>query len=424
MVGGEHTVAEVQQFAYGWVNPVLAYIMSVLGCLLGIMLATKAQARTGRRRVRLLIYASIAIGGTGVWQAHVISLLGFAMPDSAVRYDPLPIAASLGIAIVVVGGGLFVAGFGSLRVWRLLVAGALLGIGVAATHYTSMAAVRVGGSIDYEPVRFVVSVGIAMTVACAALWFIVALKGLRAAVLAALVMGAAVVGMHYVGMSAVQVHLGDLASDGGQTAIVGVSAMLLVPPVILVGAAVIAMLWFFTVGTSTIHDLRAIFTTPEKSLEIEPWMIEEVTARIAIRVPDAAQPTAGGAVETEEGMPTRRPPGPRPTPGITPVWLSMPVWGSSDRPVEAVPYAKSARARANAGRVYGARREVAALAAAPALAAPAFAAPASGAPASGAPSRYPPAANPDPVSPEAINAALSAAPAEGRRSGWRNHRRS
>jgi len=119
-------VAEVQHFAYGWVNPVVAYIMSVLGCLLGIMLATKAQARTGRRRVRLLIYASIAIGGTGVWQAHVIGLLGFAVPDSVVRYDPLPIAASLGIAIVVVGGGLFVAGFGSLHVWRLLVAGALL----------------------------------------------------------------------------------------------------------------------------------------------------------------------------------------------------------------------------------------------------------------------------------------------------------
>ena len=110
----------------------------------------------------------------------------------------------------------------------------LLAIGVAATHYTSMAAVRVAGSIEYEPVRFVVSVGIAMTVACARTMVIAGAqrparggvrrpghgRGRRRHALRRHVRGAG---------------LRRPRSDGGQTAIVGVSAMLLVPPVILVG---------------------------------------------------------------------------------------------------------------------------------------------------------------------------------------------
>ena len=97
-------MAEIHHLAYGWVNPVLAYVMSALGCLLGLLLMTKARARTGRRRVRLLAYAAVAIGGTGIWQMHFIAMLGFDVPATSIRYDPLRTAASLAIAVVVVGG--------------------------------------------------------------------------------------------------------------------------------------------------------------------------------------------------------------------------------------------------------------------------------------------------------------------------------
>ncbi len=383
--------------AYGWVNPVLAYVMSVLGCLLGIMLAARAQADTGRRRTRLLIYATLALGGAGVWQAHVIALLGFALPNAVPRYDPLLIAVSLAVAVVVVGCGLFVAGLGDARFRRMLVAGTLLGAGVAATHYTAMAAVQVGGAIEYEPVRFAASVAIAMAAACAALWCIAALKGLRSAIIAALVLGAAVVGMHYVGMSAVRVRVIPFASAGESAHQAGVSPMLLIPLVVLLGSTAIAMMWFFTVGTSTVHDLRAIFETPERKVDIEPWMIDEITERIAVGAgPTGTQDepvTASGPAGNASALPSRLPPGPRPTPGIKPVWLTMPVWGANNRPMETVPYAGSAR-----GSATGARTTVVVSDRAAIL---------------DRPERYPPGVNPDPVPRERT---------DGRRSSRRNRR--
>src|SRR5262245_20764801 len=139
---GERSVAEVHHFAYGVVTPVVAYLMSVLGCLLGLLLMAKARLRRGRARNRLLIYAAVAIGGTGIWLMHFIAMLGFDVPASSLRYDPWLTAASLGIAVLVVGAGLFLAGHGRLGFWRLLGAGALIGVGTSAMHYTGVAGVR------------------------------------------------------------------------------------------------------------------------------------------------------------------------------------------------------------------------------------------------------------------------------------------
>ena len=90
-------LAEVNHFVFGPVSPVLALLSAALGCLLGIILATRSQKFTGRRRVRLLLYASISLGVTGIWQAKVVALLGLDVPATIVRYDPALLAASLGV---------------------------------------------------------------------------------------------------------------------------------------------------------------------------------------------------------------------------------------------------------------------------------------------------------------------------------------
>jgi len=320
-------VAEVHHFAHGWLNPALAYVMAVLGCLVGLLHATKARTRPGRKRVRLLLFATIGIGGTGIWQMHFIAMLGFSVPDSAVRYEPKLLAGSAGMAILVVGCGLFIAGFGTLRGWRLLCAGVLIGIGIAAMHYTGMAAVRVGGAIMYEPMRFVASVLVAIVAATASLWFVVALRGLAATVLAAMIMGAAISGMHYTAMAAVQVRLG-LRHDP----IVGVDPMMLVAPIVLLGGAAIAMLAFFTFGASTVRDLRLIYAAEggEGSEPIEPWMIHEVLARTSAPALPArlgAAPVSHRARRSRIDRSMRN----------DVVWSGTPVWGTPGRHARAVP---------------------------------------------------------------------------------------
>jgi len=202
------SVAEIHHFQYGWLTPTFAYAMSVLGSLLGLVSTERARATTDpRRRAWLLVLAAWAIGGTGVWVMHFVAMIGFSVPGSPVRYDvPITVASFL-IAVVVVGVGLFIVGFGRPSVPRLLMAGTITGVSVAFMHYTGMAAIRMHGEISYDRTLVLMSYAIAIVAATVALWFTLVVRGAVATIAAASIMGVAVTGMHYTGMAAIQVRL-------------------------------------------------------------------------------------------------------------------------------------------------------------------------------------------------------------------------
>ncbi len=82
-------------------------------------------------------------------------------------------------------------------------------------HYIGMAAMQVEGRVSYDSPLVVASVAIAVAAATAALWMTLNVKGLPAALGAALIAGVAVVAMHYTAMAAVGVTLdGRPAGDG------------------------------------------------------------------------------------------------------------------------------------------------------------------------------------------------------------------
>jgi NO-binding membrane sensor protein with MHYT domain len=140
------------------------------------------------------------------------------------------------LAILIVGAGLFTIGFAPRTPTVLLVSGGVTGIGVAAMHYTGMAALHVDGSIHYDLLVVLASVAIAMVACTAALWAALYVRGTWAMSGAALVMGAAVSGMHYTGMAAATALLGSgnvtppglQAEDYLLPMIVGVSALTVV----------------------------------------------------------------------------------------------------------------------------------------------------------------------------------------------------
>src|SRR5687767_459223 len=102
---------------------------------------TRARtARHRRRRTRWLVLAAITIGGAAVWLMHFTAMFGFDVPDSPVRYSPVLTAASLVVAVLTVGAGLFVAARGEPNGGRILLGGLLTGAGAGAMHYTGMAA--------------------------------------------------------------------------------------------------------------------------------------------------------------------------------------------------------------------------------------------------------------------------------------------
>src|SRR5579859_5406311 len=148
---GTHVVT-VHNFSYGLLNPAFAYVVSCLGSFLGLRCITRARAHEGPRRAAWISLAAVAIGATGIWAMHFIAMLGFTIPGQTIGYNvPLTIASML-IAIVVVGAGLFIVGYGNGGWGRLVAAGAIVGVGVDSMHYLGMQAMSMPDTMSYGPV--------------------------------------------------------------------------------------------------------------------------------------------------------------------------------------------------------------------------------------------------------------------------------
>jgi NO-binding membrane sensor protein with MHYT domain len=189
----------------------------------------------------------VSIGGTGIWGMHFVAMLGVTVHGSVVKWDvPLTIL-SLVVSIGVVGGGMFLVGYGPRRPLILLTAGLITGSGVAIMHYLGMAAMRVQGTIDYDLDIVALSVVIAVVAASAALWIVQNVRRPVAAAAAVPIMGLAVSGMHYTGMAASTVVLnGSPVSTGAD------AAEFIIP--LMIGIIGIALLTLFIVVLSPSED--------------------------------------------------------------------------------------------------------------------------------------------------------------------------
>jgi NO-binding membrane sensor protein with MHYT domain len=194
----------VNNFAYGALNPALSYVVSCVGCFLGLRCTTRARALQGAARARWLTLAALSIGTTGIWVMHFIAMLGFAIPGETIRYNVPVTILSMVIAVIVVGIGVFIVGFSRTGNGPLLLGGTIIGIGVASMHYLGMGAVRVQASLSYNAGLVAASVVIAVIAGTAALWMALRLDSLWSTLIASLVAGVAVNGMHYTGMAAVR----------------------------------------------------------------------------------------------------------------------------------------------------------------------------------------------------------------------------
>jgi NO-binding membrane sensor protein with MHYT domain len=214
----------------------LAYIVSVTGSVVGLACTRQsAAASTERDRLRWLAMASIAIGGVAIWLMHFIAMLGFAIPDSTVRYNLGWTVASAVLSISAVFVGLITIGR-TVHLPRLIAGGVITGLAVALMHYTGMWAVQMQGTMTYDKRLVAFSILIAVVAATAALWFTLVLESPVLRFAAGLVMGVAVVGMHYTGMAAVRVTVDRTAQIPG-----GLEVFSFLFPVFVIGLLALAV---------------------------------------------------------------------------------------------------------------------------------------------------------------------------------------
>jgi len=246
-------VVHVADFTDGLATPALSYVVASIGALLGLRAVTRARASQGASRSRWLLLAGSAMGSIGIWAMGFAGLLGFAVAGETTRYS-LPVTIlSLLVAVMTITAGLLVVGFSGEESGPLIGAGLIAGLGLALAQYLGLAAMRMPGRLEYDPVLFTVSVAIAIVAATSILWSAVRLRRVWATVAVSLLLGIAVSAVHYTAMAAVTVSpastaTGMVIGGGG-----GATAAGYVLPVVL-GVSIAAFLAWAAVALAPTED--------------------------------------------------------------------------------------------------------------------------------------------------------------------------
>ena len=187
---------------HDWRLVIVAGVVCFLASLTAISLFNRARATDGRARIGWILAAGAATG-CGIWATHFIAMMAYD-PGFWLSYDIGLTALSLLAAVVVTGLGLSVAvyvpGYAGGAV-----AGAIVGGGIAAMHYTGMSAVELPGHITWSMGLVTVSILLGMLLGAAALAVAVQRRGRRATFVAALLLTLAIVSHHFTAMGAVEI---------------------------------------------------------------------------------------------------------------------------------------------------------------------------------------------------------------------------
>jgi diguanylate cyclase (GGDEF)-like protein len=218
--------------------------LAVLVCLLAsgvaISLFHRAQATRGRAR---LIWLSLdaAAGGCGIWATHFIAMLAYE-PDAGAGYNLALTILSLVFAAVISGAGLSTAlRYGSQP--AAAAGGAVIGVGIAAMHYTGMLAVELPGQITWS-LDFVVA-SLALGGVFGALALLVASRrdNFWHSFAACILLAVAILSLHFTAMAGV-VFLPDPTRDVDAISLSPVSLSLVVAAAagIILGLCLLAAL--------------------------------------------------------------------------------------------------------------------------------------------------------------------------------------
>ncbi|MGE8397371.1 MAG: MHYT domain-containing protein, partial [Comamonas sp.] len=151
-----------------------------------------------------LAVAGLAFGGLGVWSMHFIGTLALRLPvevNYALNTTLLSLVAAVGAAML----GLGIVAANPYSKVRLVLAGAILGVGVSAMHYLGMYSMEFDGFFIWNMPMVALSCLIAVVAATAGLWLAFATTSNQTRWMAAGLMGGAVGAMHYTGMAAANV---------------------------------------------------------------------------------------------------------------------------------------------------------------------------------------------------------------------------
>lgn len=193
----------------------LSLSVAFISCCAALYMAqtNRRAVSPSHRRVSLLC-ASMVLG-LGIWAMHFIGMLAMQLPIP-LHYEPLTTAASILPGIAAAWLALHFSQVQHPSNARILLCGSVVGLGIAAMHYSGIAAIQLDGRIRFHLPLFVLSALCGLVLATLALAVQRWVGRPRALPLAAfwrwlpaLIMTLAIASMHYVCMHALRLQLHD-----------------------------------------------------------------------------------------------------------------------------------------------------------------------------------------------------------------------
>ena len=186
----------------------LAGTICLLAAFTAIRLLRYAGAAVGPCRRGWLVVAAVS-SGSGIFATHFIAMLAFE-PSIPSGYDVNLTILSLLFAIGLTGAGLRIALAGTAEApW---VGGLAGGLGIAAMHYTGMAAFEVTGNLSWNPAIVFGSIVAGIVLTAVALAIAVRFHSTASHLGSAAILTLAICAHHFIGMAAVTITESPQAS--------------------------------------------------------------------------------------------------------------------------------------------------------------------------------------------------------------------
>jgi diguanylate cyclase (GGDEF)-like protein/PAS domain S-box-containing protein len=180
----------------------LAALICVLASFAAINLLRHARKSSGQMRGVWLTVSAVSTG-FGIWATHFVAMLAFT-PGIPSGYNIILTILSLVAAILLTGAGLAVS---LIPNWRHgpWIGGAIVAGGIAAMHYTGMAAFEIAGVILWDSTLVVVSIVLGAAIGAVALPVGLHGKGEKWKIGGAVLLTLAICSHHFTAMGAVSI---------------------------------------------------------------------------------------------------------------------------------------------------------------------------------------------------------------------------
>jgi diguanylate cyclase len=180
----------------------VAGVVCVAGCFTTFRLYSRMRGARGVVRAAWLLLTGL-VAGSSVWATHFIAMVAYT-PGLKTGYSPTGTLMSLMIAVLFMASGFAVAS-AQRSTTNDFAGGVLLGLGVAAMHYTGMSAFVTQGQLVWEHATVGLSALLGVTGATAALVIAGTARTMRRQAMGGGLLCIGVVALHFTGMSAITI---------------------------------------------------------------------------------------------------------------------------------------------------------------------------------------------------------------------------